>query len=514
MDTTEERRSNRIQIGNVPSHVTKEDLEHLVGTFGTVQRCDVSTNNMETSVHVTYETPDQAQRAVEQLSTYDYQGTHLRVDYVNNNRGYRGRPRNSGTGNRGTGYPLRILVPSDFVGAIIGKKGQTIRNITTQSRARVDVHRRENSGLLEKVSEQVISIYGNPENCTNACKEILKVMQQEATETHRGEITLKMLADDKYCGRIIGKEGKVIKKIREDTDTKILVSNVQDAAAMYPDRVITIRGTLDNMSSAEAAISTKLRECYENEMNAPVPPGMMMPGGMPGISMMPGVYGMRPPYPMMQQQGGPGFYPGPPGPPGPPNMYNHIQQQQQQKEQQLAEICQISIPNSAVGAIIGAGGSNIKQIIRDSNAYVTIEPKNNDDPNPAAERIVTIKGSCDAQWRACFLIFEKLRTEGFAGNEEVRLRTAIKVTKNMVGRVIGKGGKNVRGVQRMTGSMIKLPEDQASQGDEVTVEIFGNFMATQNAQSRIRALAAQTPNQPAPTMGRGGPRRGPRNEPN
>jgi len=27
----------------------------------------------------------------------------------------------------------RILVPSEFVGAIIGKKGQTIRNITSDS---------------------------------------------------------------------------------------------------------------------------------------------------------------------------------------------------------------------------------------------------------------------------------------------------------------------------------------------------------------------------------------------
>jgi len=37
-------------------------------------------------------------------------------------------------------------------------------------------------------------------------------------------VVLKMLADDRYCGRIIGKEGKMIKKIREDTDTKITVS--------------------------------------------------------------------------------------------------------------------------------------------------------------------------------------------------------------------------------------------------------------------------------------------------
>ena len=35
----------------------------------------------------------------------------------------------------------------------------------------------------------------------------------------------------------------------------------------------------------------------------------------------------------------------------------------------------------------------------------------------------------------------------------------------------------VRDVQRMTGAMIKLPEDQATQGEETFVEIFASFMA-------------------------------------
>lgn len=48
--------------------------------------------------------------------------------------------------------------------------------------SRVDVHGKENSGLIEKV----ISIFGQPENCTNACKEILQVMQQESTANNRG----------------------------------------------------------------------------------------------------------------------------------------------------------------------------------------------------------------------------------------------------------------------------------------------------------------------------------------
>ena len=41
--------------------------------------------------------------------------------------------------------------------------------------------------------------------------------------------------------------------------------SVQDVAAMYPDRVITIKGTIDSMSGGEAAISNILRECYDKE---------------------------------------------------------------------------------------------------------------------------------------------------------------------------------------------------------------------------------------------------------
>lgn len=90
-------------------------------------------------------------------------------------------PGGSGPG-RQTDFPLRLLVQSDMVGAIIGRQGSTIRQITQQSRARVDVHRKDNVGSLEKA----ITIYGNPENCTNACKRILEVMQQEAVNTNKG----------------------------------------------------------------------------------------------------------------------------------------------------------------------------------------------------------------------------------------------------------------------------------------------------------------------------------------
>ena len=116
---------------------------------------------------------------------------------------------------RNIDFPLRILVQSDMVGAIIGRGGQTIRQITQQTRykfanymlrnkrdsvitkpffhffrARVDVHRKDSVGSVEKA----ITIYGQPENCSNACLQILKVMQEEARNTDKSDdIPLKIL---------------------------------------------------------------------------------------------------------------------------------------------------------------------------------------------------------------------------------------------------------------------------------------------------------------------------------
>lgn len=124
------------------------------------------------------------------LNGFELEGSRMKVEPVVDGGargGRRGRPGGGrgggvGVGSRPTDFPLRLLVQSDMVGAIIGRQGSTIRQITQQSRARVDVHRKDNVGS----SEKAITIYGNPDNCTNACKRILEVMQQEANNTNKG----------------------------------------------------------------------------------------------------------------------------------------------------------------------------------------------------------------------------------------------------------------------------------------------------------------------------------------
>ncbi|KAG4080252.1 hypothetical protein HA402_010744 [Bradysia odoriphaga] len=483
IDTSMSPPSTKIVISGIPLHAHFDDIEPLLKPYGTVENCDaVSSKDPNTqTIHITFETHEQAQRAAAGLNGVDFKGSKLHVETLDksrrNNRSrvqYAGMP---GPG-RQTDFPLRLLVQSDMVGAIIGRQGSTIRQITQQSRARVDVHRKDNVGSLEKA----ITIYGNPENCTNACKRILEVMQQEANNTNKGEICLKILAHNNLIGRIIGKNGNTIKRIMQETETKITVSSINDINSFNLERIITVKGAIDSMSKAESQISSKLRQSYENDLQAMAPQSIMFPGLHPMAMMSTAGNGMG--FPNRGVYPGPG-YPMYQPPAGLPPGAGDIQ-----------ETTFLYIPNNAVGAIIGTKGSHIRNIIRFSGASVKIAPLEADKPiEQQTERKVTIVGSPEAQWKAQYLIFEKMREEGFVqGTDDVRLTVEILVASSQVGRIIGKGGQNVRELQRVTGSIIKLPEHGTAPpvDEETTVHIIGPFFSVQSAQRRIRAMMLST----------------------
>ncbi|KAL0852119.1 hypothetical protein ABMA28_000359 [Loxostege sticticalis] len=490
--TYEDSRSSKVLISGLPPHVRFDNIEPLLSQYGNVQQCDkASSRDPNTqAVYITFETPEQALQAINGLNGCELEGSRMKVEAAEQNArgGRRGRPGGgrggggaAGGGSRPTDFPLRLLVQSDMVGAIIGRQGSTIRLITQQSRARVDVHRKDNVGSLEKA----ITIYGNPENCTNACKRILEVMQQEANNTNKGDISLQILAHNNLIGRIIGKGGNTIKRIMQETDTKITVSSINDINSFNLERIITVKGTIENMAKAESQISAKLRQSYESDLQVLAPQSIMFPGL----------------HPMAMMSTGRSFCGAPP--PFQPPIYAPLAGQggAQQGAGDSQETTYLYIPNNAVGAIIGTKGSHIRNIIRFSRASVKIAPleqdKQGENQNAQQERKVTIVGSPEAQWKAQFLIFEKMREEGFmSGSDDVRLTVEIVVASSQVGRIIGKGGQNVRELQRMTGSLIKLPEQPQQAGGQqqdhdTTVHIVGPFYSVQSAQRRIRAMVAQ-----------------------
>ena len=75
------------------------------------------------------------------------------------------------------------------------------------------------------------------------------------------------MAHNNLIGRIIGKGGATIKKVMEETATKITVSSISDINAFNVERTITIAAPeVENVSRAEAEISSKLRKAYEHDV--------------------------------------------------------------------------------------------------------------------------------------------------------------------------------------------------------------------------------------------------------
>ncbi|XP_061210413.1 insulin-like growth factor 2 mRNA-binding protein 2 isoform X4 [Neopsephotus bourkii] len=480
-------RSRKIQIRNIPPHLQWEVLDGLLAQYGTVENVEQVNTDTETAVvNVTYASKEEAKVAIEKLSDHQLENYSFKISYIPD---------------------------EEFVGAIIGKEGLTIKNLTKQTQSKVDIHRKENAGAAEKP----ITIHATPEGCSEACRMILDIMQKEADETKSAEeIPLKILAHNSLVGRLIGKEGRNLKKIEQDTGTKITISPLQDLTIYNPERTITVKGSTEACSKAEVEIMKKLREAYENDVVAVNQQANLIPGlnlnalGIfsTGLSMLPSNPGARgaaaaAPYPPFAQQSGrrrtsssaylSGLYGTPPG-----SAFPH---QHPLPEQ---EVVNLFIPTQAVGAIIGKKGQHIKQLARFAGASIKIAPAEGPD---ASERMVIITGPPEAQFKAQGRIFGKLKEENFFNpKEEVKLEAHIKVPSFAAGRVIGKGGKTVNELQNLTSAEVIVPRDQTpDENEEVIVKIIGHFFASQTAQRKIREIVQQVKQQEHKHVAQGAP---------
>uniref|UniRef100_A0A668ARK8 Insulin-like growth factor 2 mRNA binding protein 3 n=1 Tax=Myripristis murdjan TaxID=586833 RepID=A0A668ARK8_9TELE len=474
----EKQVSCKLQIRNIPPHMQWE----------------VSANRLLTA--------SRAGQAMEKLNGFMMENYALKVSYIpdetaaadapagGGRRGFspRGPPR-SGSPSLGarpklqSDVPLRMLVPTQFVGAIIGKEGATIRNITKQTHSKIDIHRKENAGAAEKP----ITVHSTPEGCSSACRTIMEIMQKEALDTKfTEEIPLKILAHNNFVGRLIGKEGRNLKKIEQDTETKITISPLQDLTLYNPERTITVKGTIEACARAEEEVMKKIRESYENDVAA-----MNLQSNLiPGVNL--NALGLFP-------SGGPGMGPSIVNAPAPGAHAGYSSFGQVQPE---SETVHLFIPALAVGAIIGKQGQHIKQLSRFAGASIKIAPAEGMD---AKQRMVIIAGPPEAQFKAQGRIFSKLKEENFFGpKEEVKLEAHIKVPSFAAGRVIGKGGKTVNELQNLTSAEVVVPREQTpDENDQVIVKISGHFYASQLAQRKIQEILSQVrrQQQPKPTTG-------------
>ncbi|PAV81390.1 hypothetical protein WR25_06856 isoform A [Diploscapter pachys] len=359
--------------------------------------------------------------------------------------------------------------------------------------------------------------------------------------------------------------------------------------ALNLERTITVKGpSIDAVSQAESRISQKLRQSFETDLQQRVSGlrgqtemrrGIQMQLGIgaaaSGLPMLPG--GMINPFSMdlaaLSLAGRTGIMTQPHlglAAAGLPSTNSNSN---------ATKTLRMYVPNNMVGAIIGSKGTHIRNIMRNSGANVRVdgggEKKEKDatvgggkeegsgeaapaapskdsaatppaqdtsnadqtkdsktmnvtdsDKKPEDERLITITGTDIQVQRAQFFIFTRIAEQTGQLFEEVKLRSEVTVPSKLVGRIIGKGGQNVRELQRLTGASVKIPDEEvkntAGNGEEekketaagdaspnptetntaekkehaqkeegTLVRIIGSYPATHHVQARIAQLAIE-----------------------
>uniref|UniRef100_S4RQZ2 Far upstream element (FUSE) binding protein 1 n=1 Tax=Petromyzon marinus TaxID=7757 RepID=S4RQZ2_PETMA len=278
------------------------------------------------------------------------------------------RCRNGGPSENGADGMVEIIVPADKVGLVIGKGGETIRQL--QDRAGVKMvmiqDNRQNSGV-----DKPLRITGDPYKVQQAKEMVIEFLRKEDHRERFGEFagrtggreSVKIAVPRFAVGVVIGRSGDMIKKLQNEAGVRI---QFQPDDGSGPERMAQIMGVPENCQRAAMMIIELINGMQMREG----PPGGMGPRGRGGR--------------------GRGFGDWSPGPPG--GMQDQIT---------------YTVPAEKCGIIIGKGGETIKHISQTSGARVELQrnPPPNTDPNI---RIFLIRGSPQQVDHARHLMDEKM----------------------------------------------------------------------------------------------------------
>ncbi|XP_012808978.1 far upstream element-binding protein 2 isoform X3 [Xenopus tropicalis] len=261
-----------------------------------------------------------------------------------------------------------IMIPAGKAGLIIGKGGETIKQL--QERAGVKMILIQD-GSQNTNMDKPLRIVGEPFKVQQACEMVMDLLRErDQANFDRNEYGsrgggggggggIDVPVPRHSVGVVIGRNGDMIKKIQNDAGVRIQFKQDDGTG---PDKIAHIMGPPDRCEHAARIISDLLQSLKTG------------PPGPPGPGMPPGGRGR-------------GRGQGPWGPPGGEMTF--------------------SIPTHKCGLVIGRGGENVKAINQQTGAFVEIsrQPPPNGDPN---FKMFTIRGNPQQIDHAKQLIEEKI----------------------------------------------------------------------------------------------------------
>lgn len=309
---------------------------------------------------------------------------------------------------------FRMLVPAQKVGSIIGRKGEFIKKIVEETKARVKILDGP-PGTAERAV--MVSAKEEPDSpLPPAIEGLLRVHRRlldglESDPVHApsgggGKISTRLLVAATHAGSLIGKQGATVKLIQEESSCIVRVLGPDDLPvfALQDDKAVEVVGEPEGVHKAVELIASHLRKflvdrsvipIFEMEMQNPrfdhMPPPPQKPWGVPQgpPPNMGGGHGfghnsqyMPPPRQVDS------YYPPPEIPPplekqphqgisaygrdAPMGM--HPSSNAQSQPSMITQLTQqMQIPLLYADAVIGTAGASISYIRRASGATVTIQ---------------------------------------------------------------------------------------------------------------------------------------------
>ncbi|XP_061149437.1 far upstream element-binding protein 3 isoform X2 [Syngnathus typhle] len=271
----------------------------------------------------------------------------------------------------GSGAIQQMLIPANKVGLVIGKGGETIKQL--QERTGVQMIMIQDDPMPTG-ADKPLRITGDPHKVQQARELVVKLIRDKDQGDFRvgradfgskmGGSSLDVVVPRFAVGIIIGRNGEMIKKIQ--TDAGVRIQFKQDDG-VSPDRVAQVMGHPDHCHHAVHLINELVQTAQERDGFG----GVMGRRSRSDCNMGAGLGGLQ-------------------------------------------EVT-YAVPADKCGLVIGKGGETIKNIKEQSRAHVELQrnPPPNTDPNV---RIFSIRGTPQQLEKARRLIDERIGAPGLGGN--------------------------------------------------------------------------------------------------
>ncbi|CAD6205873.1 unnamed protein product [Miscanthus lutarioriparius] len=297
--------------------------------------------------------------------------------------------------NKWPGWPgesvFRILVPAQKVGAIIGHKGEFIKKMCEETKARIKILDGP-PGVPERAV--MISAKDEPEAPLSPAVDGLLRVHKRITDSSDGESgrpqrsagnigPTRLLVPSSQAGSLIGKQGATIKSIQDSSKSVVRIVENVPPVALHDDRVVEIQGKPLGVQKAVELIASHLRKFLVDRSVLPLFETHMKMHGMPREQPVPPLQHWGPqtwgPPPNIPP-GGPGFGGNPQFmPPRPQDSYYPPDAPPMEKQPHygISAYGREAPPSGASAAGIQppsiAAGASINYIRRHSGATVTIQ---------------------------------------------------------------------------------------------------------------------------------------------